>query len=162
MDDAPITGDDRLERLRRLAHWLDDGIRLPIVGWRIGLDPIIGLLPGVGDTAGAVLSGVILLAAVRRGVSRFTLSRMAWNIALDALIGTVPLIGDVFDAAWKANLRNVALLERQAALPVEARKADRRYVVLLLGSLGVLCAGLAAASVFLTVWLVGIVAAHLR
>lgn len=87
---------------------------------------------------------------------------MAWNIVLDVLIGAVPLIGDVFDAAWKANLRNIALLERHTALPAEARQADRRYVVMLLGSLGVLCAGLAAAGVLLTAWLVRIVAGHLR
>jgi hypothetical protein len=117
---------------------------------RVGLDPIIGLVPGVGDAAGAVLAAGILVEAVRRGVSRFTLFRIAFNIALDALLGAVPLVGDAFDAVWKANLRNIALIERHAAVPADARKADRLFLVLLSGSLVLLCAALMAGSVLLT------------
>ena len=104
------------------------------------MDPILGLVPGVGDAAGAVMAVAILVEAGRRGTSRLTLTRIASNIALDALLGAVPLLGDVFDAFWKANLRNVALLERHAASPTAARKADRLFFVLLTGSLVLFCA----------------------
>jgi hypothetical protein len=120
------------------------------------------LVPGFGDVAGAVLAAVILGEAVRRGVSRFTLGRIAYNIALDALLGTVPLVGDAFDAVWKANLRNVALIERHVAVPAEARKADRLFVLVLSGSLIVLCVALMVVSVLLTAWLLRAIAAHLQ
>jgi hypothetical protein len=119
------------------------------------------LVPGFGDAAGAVLASGILLEAVRRGVSRFTLVRIASNIALDALLGAVPLVGDVFDAVWKANLRNVALIERHVAVPAEARKADRLFVVLVSGSLVLLCGTLLVVSVLLTARLLRVLAAHL-
>ena len=157
-----IARDNRLEHLRRLAYWLDEGIRLPGTRLRIGLDPIIGLVPGFGDAAGAVLAAGILVEAVRRGVSRFTLGRIAYNIALDALLGAVPLIGDAFDAVWKANLRNIVLIDRHVAVPAEARKADRLFVVLLSGSLLLLCGALMVVSVLLTARLLRAVAAHLQ
>ena len=146
-----IASDDRLEHLRRFAYWLDEGVRLPGTRLRVGLDPIIGLVPGVGDVAGAILSSWILIEAVRRGVSRFTLSRMAYNVAVDALLGSIPLVGDVFDAVWKANLWNVALLERHLATPSGARKADRLFVALLSGALLVLCAALLVGGALLSV-----------
>jgi hypothetical protein len=126
----------------------------------VGLDPIIGLVPGFGDAAGAVLAAVILVEAVRRGVSRFTLGRIGYNIALDTLLGAVPLVGDAFDAVWKANLRNVALIERHEAVPADARKADRVFVLLLSGSLVVLCVALMVVSVLFTAWFVRAIAAH--
>jgi hypothetical protein len=149
-----MTRDNRLEHLRRFAHWLDDGIRLPGTSLRIGLDPLIGLVPGFGDAAGAILAAGILLEAVRRGVSRFTLGRIAYNIALDALLGSIPLIGDAFDAVWKANLRNVALIERHEAVPAKARKADRLFVVLLSGLLCIFCGALLVVSIVLTARLI--------
>ena len=127
---------------------------------RIGLDPVIGLVPGFGDAAGAILSAVILVEAIRRGVSRFTLGRIAWNIVLDALLGAVPVIGDAFDFVWKANLKNVALIERHVALPNQAHRADRLFVVLLIGSLFLLCAALMVAGILLTAWLFRVIAGH--
>jgi hypothetical protein len=141
----------RLVHLRRFSYWLDEGIRLPGTGFRIGLDPILGLVPGFGDAAGAVLASAIVAEALRRGISRFTLIRMAANIALDALFGTVPLLGDFFDAAWKANLKNLALLERHIEVPTDARKADRTFVVLVCIALFVLCAGLIVGGALLTI-----------
>jgi len=96
----------------KLAYWLDAGIRVPGTNMRFGLDPILGLIPGFGDAAGAILAGWILVEAVRLGASRATVLRIAGNVAIDAAVGAVPLLGDIFDFAWKANLRNVALLER--------------------------------------------------
>jgi hypothetical protein len=146
---------DQLDRLRRFAYWMDEGIRLPGTRVRIGLDPILGLVPGFGDAAGAILAAAILMEAVRRRVPRFTFLRMAANIALDAVIGAVPVLGDIFDAGWKANLRNLALLERHKALPSEAAKADRLVVLAVGGSLLILSAALVVGGVLLTLSLLG-------
>lgn len=144
----------RLQHLRRFAHWLDDWIRLPLIGYRIGLDPILGVVPGLGDAAGAVLAAGILLEAARAGASRHTLVRMALNIGIDALVGAVPLLGDLFDAAWKANLRNLALLDRHLAGPPAARRGDRLFVVMLGGFLLALSAALVAGGALLSVMLI--------
>src|SRR6056297_126310 len=104
--------DQRLARLRRLAHVLDSSVPLP-GGYRIGIDGIIGLIPGIGDAAGALLSSYILLESHRLGVSTRVLMRMAFNVLVEAVVGLIPVAGDLFDFAWKANHRNVALLEEQ-------------------------------------------------
>jgi len=150
----------RLRRLRRFAHWMDDGIRLPGIGLRVGLDPIIGLVPGIGDAAGAVLGAWILVEAARLRASRATLVRIFYNIAVDALGGTLPLLGDAFDVFWKANLRSVALLERHLADPARAGKADRRFLALLCGAVLVLCGGLAVVGVLLVAALIRFVSGH--
>jgi hypothetical protein len=95
-----------------VARLLDNAISIPGTSWKIGLDPIIGLIPGIGDMVGAVLSGYIVVEAVRAEVPTFTLARMLVNVGIDTLLGAVPALGDVFDAAWKSNTMNVALLER--------------------------------------------------
>jgi hypothetical protein len=133
---------------------LDAGIAVPGTSLRVGLDPVLGLVPGLGDAVGALLSAWILVEAIRRGASRSTLGRMASNIAIDALVGAVPLLGDAFDVVWKANLRNVALLERHAVDPTAARSSDRLFVTLLIGAVVVLCGGLLVAGVLLTTWLI--------
>lgn len=143
----------RLDRVRRFAVLLDSGIRIPGTRIRIGLDPILGLIPGLGDAAGATLSAGIFAEGVRRGASRATLLRMAANIILDLLVGAIPVLGDVFDVVMKANLRNVALLERQAADPQSARRSDRLFVVLLSAALFLIGAALLAVGVALPFWL---------
>jgi hypothetical protein len=105
----------RTQRVRVLGKLLDNSIPIPGTGWKIGLDPIIGLIPGVGDLIGALLSGYIVLEAVRAEVPTFTLLRMLVNVGIDTLLGAIPALGDVFDAAWKSNTMNVALLERHLA-----------------------------------------------
>ena len=140
-------------RLRRFAVWLDAGIAVPGTSVRVGLDPVLGLVPGLGDAAGALLAAWILVAAIRLGASRATLARIASNIAIDALIGAIPLLGDAFDVVWKANLRNVELLERHAIDPAGAGKSDRLFVALLVGGVVVLCGGLLVGGVLLTAWL---------
>lgn len=142
-----------LASLSRFASWLDAGIRVPGTRLRFGLDPIIGLIPGAGDAAGAVLAGWIFVEAVRMGASRATLTRIAGNVILDACIGAVPLLGDIFDFAWKANLRNIALLERHLAAPVRAERADRIFVVLVASGVLAVGAGLLALGAVLTAWL---------
>ena len=118
---------DRTKRVRLLGKLLDNSIAVPGTGWKIGLDPIIGLIPGVGDLIGALLSGYIILEAARAEVPTFTLARMLANVGIDTLVGAVPALGDVFDAAWKANTKNVALLERHlSSLDEVARTGPKR------------------------------------
>lgn len=136
----------------RFAYWLDAGIRIPGTTLRFGLDPILGLIPGVGDAAGAVLAGWILVEAIRVGASRATVLRIAGNVALDAGLGALPFIGDIFDFAWKANLRNVALLERHLAQPERAARADRWVLVLVVSGVSVTVLGLLALGILVTRW----------
>lgn len=109
--------------LEQLSHWLDGVFRIPGVGWRFGLDALIGLVPGVGDLATTAVSFYILAAGVRYRVSKATLARMGVNLGIDYLVGSVPFVGDLFDAYWKANQKNVELLKARATVsPEEARK----------------------------------------
>jgi hypothetical protein len=101
-----------LQRIERLARLLDTSIGVPGTRWRFGLDPILGLVPGIGDLAGAALSGFIVYEAWRLGVPRGVLLRMIANVAIEAGVGAVPVAGDLFDAWWKANQRNVAILRQ--------------------------------------------------
>ena len=129
---------------------MDEGLRIPGTQRRIGLDPIFGLVPGVGDAAGAILATAILVEAVRRDITRFALVRMAANVALDALLGAVPVLGDLFDAAWKANLRNLALLERHATPGLPPRRGDYLFVSLCL----ILVALMAIVPVTIIAWVI--------
>ncbi|HTI05019.1 MAG TPA: DUF4112 domain-containing protein [Gemmatimonadales bacterium] len=157
-DDARLTSSPSLRAARQLAHWLDAGIRIPGTSLSFGLDPIIGLIPGFGDAAGAVLAGWIFVTAIRLGASRATLLRIAANVALDAGLGAVPLFGDIFDFAWKANLRNVALLERHLAAPARAERADRWFVWLVTFGVLALVLALLVVGILLTRWVLGALA----
>lgn len=111
--------------LERLAHWMDSAFRVPGLGFRFGLDALIGLIPGLGDTASSLVSLYILNAARRYGIPRVTVLRMALNIAVDYAFGSIPLLGDVFDVYWKSNKRNVALMrEHVLANPRQERRAS--------------------------------------
>lgn len=102
---------DRLQRLRRVARFMDTAVEVPVIGVRVGLDPLLGLLPVAGDVLAAVISGWILVEARRMGTPWGLIGRMLGNVALDLSVGAVPLVGDLFDVLYRANLRNVALLE---------------------------------------------------
>ena len=117
---VPLRVSRRLERLRRLAQLYDTGMRIPGTQFRVGLDPLIGLLPGAGDLIGAGVALWIVLEAARLGASGFVVLRMLLNVAIDTIGGAIPVAGDVFDAVWKANLMNVGLLERHLARPGES------------------------------------------
>lgn len=133
-----------LERLRRLGNLLDNSIRVPGTNFRFGLDTIIGLVPGVGDLAGGALSLYIVVEAARLGVPRPLLARMGYNVAVDALVGAVPILGDLFDAGFKANLRNLALVQQHVDRPLTAGRSSRRFAVILaVGVLLLLAAGVA-------------------
>ena len=99
-----------LRRLDRLAHLMDGAFRLPGTRWRFGLDGLLGFLPGAGDSATALVSLYVLVEAWRLGAPPGLVLRMLGNVGLDWAVGSVPLVGDVFDLAFKANRRNLALL----------------------------------------------------
>lgn len=101
-----------LQRLRDLARLLDSQFQIPGTSFRIGWDSLIGLIPGIGDAATGVISAGIIARAAQLGVPRSVLMRMGANVAIDVVVGAVPLLGDLFDMAWKANKRNVRILER--------------------------------------------------
>jgi Domain of unknown function (DUF4112) len=115
-----------IERLRQLAHLLDDRFRIPGTSYRIGLDGLIGLVPGVGDAVTTLLSLYIVLEARRLGVPLTKLGRMGLNVGVDAVLGAVPLLGDLFDVAWKSNRRNLALLLDHLDADRRARHARQR------------------------------------
>lgn len=99
-------------RIERMARVMDNSIRVPFIGKRIGWDAVLGLVPGAGDVVGALISGYIVLAGWRLGVPAGGLVKMLGNIGFDTLGGAVPVLGDVFDMAFKSNARNVALVEK--------------------------------------------------
>jgi len=144
----------RLARLRRFAFWLDAGIGVPGTSLRVGLDPVLGLVPGLGDAAGALLSAWILIEGIRLGASGATLGRMAANIAIDALVGAVPLLGDVFDIVWKANLKNVELLEHHMTDAAAAVRRDGMFVAVVLGAILLLCGVLVLGGALVTIWMI--------
>lgn len=141
--------DDRLDALRRWAVLLDSYFRVPGTRIRFGLDAIIGLVPGLGDLSAPIFAGMILLQAARLRLPLVVQARMVFNAGLDMLLGFVPLLGDVADVFWKANLRNLALLERHARPGTVPARSD--YVVVGLG-LAVLAA-IALTPVVLLAWL---------
>ena len=104
-----------MQRLRRLARLMDNAVNLPGTRFRIGLDPLLGLIPGAGDAVTACISLYMIVQARRLGVSNQVLTAMVVNVAVDALVGAVPVLGDLFDFAFKANSRNLVLLEKHLA-----------------------------------------------
>jgi hypothetical protein len=143
----------RLQRLRRLGRALDSAIGIPGTKFRFGLDPIIGLIPGGGDTAGLVLSSFIVLEAARLGASKSVLSTMAFNILLETIAGTVPVVGDIFDVTWKSNLRNIDLLEEHLKLSRPTRQSNHGFALLLIGGLLIVFAGCLVLSFYVLRWL---------
>jgi uncharacterized protein DUF4112 len=126
-----------------IAFIMDEFLRLPGTTFRFGLDPIIGLLPGIGDTASAVVSALALIAAARRGVPKILLARMSLNILINEIVGIIPGIGDLFSFWFKSNVRNYELLKKYSAVPGRSRKSDWIFVVAVLALVFVIvCAGL--------------------
>ncbi len=101
-----------LNRIRKLSRLMDTSIRIPLTSFRIGIDPIIGLVPGAGDLISTAFSAYIIFLATQFGIPRQDLAKMIFNVGLETVVGTVPLVGDLFDAFYKSNIRNLAILEQ--------------------------------------------------
>ena len=143
------------KHLERLGWLMDDVFRVPVLGWRFGLDALLGLIPGLGDTSTSLVSLYILAAAVRYRVPKITLLRMGLNIAFDYAIGSLPVIGDVADAWWKSNRMNLDLLRKRATVSADearsGRASDWLFVGGIIAVLAVLAIGSAAISIYLLV-----------
>lgn len=140
-----------LRRIRRISHLLDNAIPIPGTPYRIGLDPILGLLPGGGDLIGGIFAGYVVFKSAQLGVPQETLIKMAANIVFDTVAGTVPVAGDLLDVAWKANVKNIELLDAHLGSPEPGKKADWLFVAALLLGLALIIGGI----IFLTVMLLG-------
>jgi Domain of unknown function (DUF4112) len=147
----PVEIDKSLDRL----SWLmDDLFRVPVLGWRFGLDALVGLIPGVGDTTTSFVSLYILASAVRYRVPKITLLRMGMNIGIDYVLGSLPLVGDLFDAWWKSNHMNVDLLRKRATVSATEARQGRVSDWLFVGVIIFALIGLALASAFVSLYLV--------
>jgi len=145
----PATVDRSIERL----SWLmDDLFRIPGLNWRFGLDALVGLIPGLGDTATSLVSFYILVAAVKYRVPKITLLRMGLNIGIDYVLGSLPLVGDLFDAWWKSNHKNVDLLRERSTLDSEAAREAQTSDWLFVGTIILGLIGLAIGSALVSVY----------
>ena len=155
---APLPGDDRTATLRRLTWLLDDAIRLPL-GLRVGLDALIGLVPGLGDVVGGAAALYGIGVAWRLGAPGVVLARMVVNASVDSLIGAIPLLGDLWDVGFASHRRNLAILEHWLEVP---HAATRRSRWVLIGAAFALATTLLAAfalALWLVLWLVGRISA---
>jgi hypothetical protein len=152
-DTYPVARVSTDKSLDNLAWLMDDLFRVPVLGWRFGLDALIGLIPGLGDTATSLVSFYILGNAVRYGVQKITLLRMGLNIAIDYVVGSFPFVGDLLDASWKSNHKNLDLLKRRATVSAEEARAGSISDWLFVGGIIVGLIGLAIASAFVSFYL---------
>lgn len=142
--DSPVP----IQRLRTISWVFDELFRIPGTNFRFGLDALLGLLPGGGDLAGGAISAYAIVVAARLGAPPAVIARMTLNVAIDALFGMIPLLGDLFDASWKANRKNVDLLERYVLAPQQARRSSMLVVAVALLAIVLVLVGVAALSVW--------------
>ena len=126
MDDTRGAG--RLKRLDSLAYLLDNSIPIPGTGARVGIDALIGLVPGIGDLAGTAMSAYIVMQAARMGAPASVIARMVLNVGVETVVGSIPFLGDLFDAGWKANARNITLLRGSVEDPATVHRSSRAVV----------------------------------
>lgn len=146
-----------VRRLRRMSYLLDDVIRIPGTPFRIGIDPLLDLIPIGGDFLGTAFSVYIVVEAARLGLPRSALGQMVWNILFDTLIGTVPVLGTLADATWKANTKNIALLEEHFDVHHTPKQANWLFLALLLAGLLLVVVFLAAVSVIILRWFLSLI-----
>ena len=152
-DTYPVVRESTDKSLDRLAWLMDDLFRVPVLGWRFGLDALIGLIPGVGDTASSLASFYILANGVRYGVPKITLLRMGLNLGIDYAVGSLPLVGDLFDAWWKSNQKNLELLKKRATVSPEEARAASAGDWLFVGGIILGLTGMVVASAFIGLYL---------
>jgi hypothetical protein len=141
----------RLDALRKVAQLLDSAFVVPGTSLRIGLDPIIGLVPGIGDLISPLFTVGILWQGRELGIPKIVQLRMIFNVAIDTVVGLAPVLGDLFDFAWKANNMNMALLERHAQEEHPPTPGDWLFVVAMV----LLLIVIAAVPFMLLGWLLG-------
>ena len=148
----------QIEReLEVLSRWMDNQFRIPVLGWHFGLNAIIDLIPGIGDTATTLVAIYVMVSAVRYRVPKVTLLRMALNIAIYFLVGLLPWVGDLFGAWWKPNIRNIALLKRRATVSAAEARSGRTSDWLFVGFIVLILLGMLLGSiafVWFVLWLV--------
>ncbi len=149
----PSSKINKVNRIRRLSHLLDNAIPIPGTGYSIGIDPILGLVPGGGDTVAGALSAYIVIEAARMGLPPKVLWEMTGNILLDSILGIVPVLGDLFDVVWKANVRNIALVEKHLYIAPRNQKINLLFLMVLTLILTVIVLGFATLTIVLISWL---------
>ena len=141
---------DRLRIARFLADLLDQRFTIPGTSIRIGLDPIIGVIPGIGDLLANLTGSFILIIAAQLGVSKIVIARMGINVAINTLLGAVPIFGDVISIWYRSNVKNVELLERYVGR--QSKRADSKdwlFVIALIVGLLLLLGGIAVFGIWL-------------
>ena len=133
-----------------LAKVLDTTVKIPGTSLYLGLDPLIGLIPGIGDVLANLMGTVIMGLAARLGVPSIVMTRMSLNLLINGVVGAIPVLGDLFSVWFQSNMRNAALLRDAATQPARSTGRDWTYVVGLIGGTVILLLGLVA----LVVWLV--------
>ncbi|MEL7075442.1 MAG: DUF4112 domain-containing protein [Cyanobacteria bacterium J06648_1] len=146
----------KLSRLRQLSKLLDNAISIPGTKISFGLDPLIGLLPGGGDTLTGGIAAYIVVEAARMGIPRDILWKMVGNILIDSFAGTVPVVGDLFDLGWKANVKNIELLEQHLDATISG-KPNYLFMIGLVALLALIVLGFAAIAFFSVTWFWGLV-----
>lgn len=143
--------------LRKFAYLMDEAFVVPGTRMRFGVDALVGLIPGIGDIIGGVLSAWILIGAVRHRVPAPVFLRMSANILIDLLFGAVPVAGDVFDFLWEENLKNVRLLEKHRDRRRPPRSPGRMaiFAALIIAIVALVALGIIAAAIAGAVWLIG-------
>jgi NADH:ubiquinone oxidoreductase subunit 5 (subunit L)/multisubunit Na+/H+ antiporter MnhA subunit len=144
------------ERLKRLAWFLDSSIPIPGTGFTIGVDALIGLFPFLGDLIGVLLSTYIVGEAARMGAPKSVLGRMAANVAVEGVVGIVPFAGDLFDAVFKANQRNVRLLDQWLEAPRKTERSSKALAVAIILGIALVLVGLTALGVLLAQWIISL------
>jgi hypothetical protein len=149
-----LTRDEKgeLEVVRQIRKWMDEIITIPGTKIKIGLDPILGLIPGVGDLSTAAVSGYLLSAANRLGVPTVVMVRMLGNVAIDAVLGLIPFVGDLFDAAHKANAKNAKLVEQAIVNRDTTSRSSWLRLVAVFAVFVAIIAGGIVGTVMLTKW----------
>jgi hypothetical protein len=147
--------------LEVLSQWMDNQFRIPVIGWRFGLNAVIDLVPGIGDTLTTLVALYVLASAVRYRVPKITLLRMGLNIAVYFVVGLIPWVGDAFDAWWKPNIRNITLLRRRATVSAEEARQGRTSDWLFVGLIILVLLGMLGGSLLFLYFVLRFVATHL-
>ena len=141
----------QISKLRRISRLLDSAITIPGTKISFGLDPILGMLPGGGDALTGGISAYIVVEAAKMGVSRDILWKMVGNILIDSFAGTIPVVGDLFDVGWKANVKNLELLEKHLDV-AQSHQSNRLFIFGLIILLTIIVFGFAAIAFFTVSW----------